>query len=1486
MSTPEETCLFETTEGDPEAPAQPQQIGRYRVMQILGRGGSGVVYLAHDEQLHRFVAIKVPHRGLLSHPEAIEAYLKEARTVAGLDHPNIVPVHDVGSTPELACFVVSKYIEGTTLEQRIRSGRPSVAESVDLVTTIAETLHFAHSKGVVHRDVKPGNILLDALGKPYVADFGLALREDEIGRGPTCLGTPSYMSPEQARGEGHRVDGRSDIFSLAVVLYELLTGHRPFRANDRGELLEQIATLDPRPPRQWDDKLPRDLERACLKALSKRACDRYTTARDFADDLRHALPAGALLDVAGGVVSQPPAQAVTPPPAPSRVPSPVVPKGLCAFDEHDGDFFLELLPGPRDRNGLPDSIRFWKTRIEERAPARPMTVGLLYGSSGCGKSSLVRAGLLPRLSEQVIAIYVEATPDETELRLLRGLRACCPGLSEAWGLKETAAALRRGSGRPEGRKLLIILDQFEQWLHAHNEAGAELTQALRQCDGRHIQCLILVRDDFYLAVNRLFQQIEVPIEEGHNSALVDLFDLEHARKVLIALGQAYGRLPESTTALSTEQSAFLARAIEGLAQNGRITCIRLALFVLMMRGRTWSPESLRSIGGMEGVGVMFLEETFSSLAAPPTHRLHQQAARDVLRVLLPEAGTNIKGQMQPVETLLEVSGYSDARSEFDALLRILVGELRLISPTNPEGRGAKSRPKDAGVRQSSLSSGSGEVPLSASGRYYQLTHDFLVPAVREWLTRSEQETPSGRAQLLLSERAAFWTAKPEVKQLPSLLEWLTILGRTRRSHWTDSQRSMMRVVSRRHVARIVTGAAAILALAVLAVGLFGLRHHLRQRELADHLVEQLLNADLTRVAAVSDQLSGLPGTWRERLARIAGDDSSRVPERLRAHLAIVRDDPRSVGFLVGQLFDAAPAEFSAMLQALRFQAARSRDALWPLATDSAVAADRRFRAAVALAELDGGDARWRQIAEPTAAALVRVDLLTARDWTARLRPVRALLLPSLAAEFRSGEAPQGQRILAASILADYAADDPNFLARVLQEADTAQFRTLIPAVKAHQAVSIGILEKAMAGSLESVDGDFGRRTRSRANLAAALLLLDRPAAVERLLGQNDDPDARTALIDLLPSVVEFEFLWSMAAKVKSALGRQAVLLALDAYRAAGRLNAEEGARLQVKLREIFIEDDSAAVHSAAEWLLRRLAGSQGVDALVGQLEGKERSGWRVTSSGHTMAVIRGPIHFEIGSPRDEPRRDGGEDRAPAQIPYSYEIGTHEVTVGQFVAFFPKHRYAGDVSPTLDSPINYVSWYDVAKYCRRLDEVENVPEEERIFPPVEEIDPERELDLPKNWLERSGYRWPMEAEWEYACRAGTTTMRFFGSLGDALPEYGYWMANATERCRPVASLRPNPLGLFDVLGNVGEWCFDLRLDYTELPPKDDDSWWRIPAGTQRVFRGGNYRQMSKDLRSAKRDSSNAHSGLSHNGFRIARTVPSARPHQTSKEDRRP
>ena len=281
-----------------DAPIPPAAFGRYRVRNALGAGGFGAVYLGHDTQLDRPVAIKVLRGGPEVPQAEAERFLQEARRLAQLSHPGIMAVHDVGIDGGHV-YLVSDFLDGPDLGRWLGDHRPAWPEAARIAAAVADALAHAHARLIVHRDVKPANIILTTDRGPVLVDFGLGLDEARAGGSELGVisGTPAYMAPEQVAGAAHRIDGRTDIYSLGVVLYGMLCGHLPFRASKTGELLRQVSDDEPQPPRQLRPEIPPELERVCLKALAKRVHDRYTTAGDFADDLRRACQAEAGLSV-------------------------------------------------------------------------------------------------------------------------------------------------------------------------------------------------------------------------------------------------------------------------------------------------------------------------------------------------------------------------------------------------------------------------------------------------------------------------------------------------------------------------------------------------------------------------------------------------------------------------------------------------------------------------------------------------------------------------------------------------------------------------------------------------------------------------------------------------------------------------------------------------------------------------------------------------------------------------------------------------------------------------------------------------------------------------------------------------------------------------------------------------------------------------------------------------------------------------------------
>jgi len=264
-------------------------LGDYELLEEVGRGGQGVVFRARQKSLNRTVALKVITLAPWASKAHIKRFRREAEAAASLDHPSIVPIHEVGER-EGSCYFSMKFIEGGQLDEVVRRAPMPIRGAVELIAKVARTVHYAHEHGILHRDIKPGNILLDKNGEPHLTDFGLARlveAESTVTRTLEVLGTPSYMAPEQAAGSNAALTSATDVYGLGAVLYQLLTGHPPFAGGTTYETIKLLVDTEPRQPRLWNPKIDRDLSTISLKCLEKDPKRRYSSAFALAEDLEH-----------------------------------------------------------------------------------------------------------------------------------------------------------------------------------------------------------------------------------------------------------------------------------------------------------------------------------------------------------------------------------------------------------------------------------------------------------------------------------------------------------------------------------------------------------------------------------------------------------------------------------------------------------------------------------------------------------------------------------------------------------------------------------------------------------------------------------------------------------------------------------------------------------------------------------------------------------------------------------------------------------------------------------------------------------------------------------------------------------------------------------------------------------------------------------------------------------------------------------------------
>src|SRR5437667_8230501 len=263
------------------------ELGDYELLEEVGRGGQGVVFRARQKSLNRTVALKVIRLGQWASKAHLKRFRREAEAAASLDHPSIVPIYEVGER-EGACYFSMKFVEGGQLDEVVKRAPMSIRQAVELIAKVARTVHYAHEHGILHRDIKPGHILLDTKGEPQLTDFGLARlveSESTVTRTLEVLGTPSYMAPEQAVGNNAQLTSAIDVYGLGAVLYQLLTGHPPFAGGTTYETIKLLLDTEPRQPRLLNPKIDRDLSTICLKCLEKDPQHRYLSALALAEDL-------------------------------------------------------------------------------------------------------------------------------------------------------------------------------------------------------------------------------------------------------------------------------------------------------------------------------------------------------------------------------------------------------------------------------------------------------------------------------------------------------------------------------------------------------------------------------------------------------------------------------------------------------------------------------------------------------------------------------------------------------------------------------------------------------------------------------------------------------------------------------------------------------------------------------------------------------------------------------------------------------------------------------------------------------------------------------------------------------------------------------------------------------------------------------------------------------------------------------------------------
>lgn len=691
---------------------------------------------------------------------------------------------------------------------------------------------------------------------------------------------------------------------------------------------------------------------------------------------------------------------------------------------------------------------------------------------------------MPRIHESIQTIYVSASRDRTEADLLTRVTALIPNWQphaildsdipldeptlevelasphDTAGLHpsnepvstDTAPKLNSPSNdlqksqlteafafirRQRQQRVVIFIDQFEQWLFANGaDYAGDLVGALRQCDGQYLQCVLLVRDDFWGKVTRFFNAIDVPLLLDDNWTLLDLFDQAHARDVLRRFGVAYEKFPANPALMTPEQNRFLDQAIQSLTVENRVVCVQLALFAESLKGQPWdqSLETSDEEGGE--LELNFFRRTFDAEQTPRRMRVHAEGASRVLQLLLPEAGEVIKDVLRSEQELFEATGYQDPKM-FRELIDILDHELHLITPSELSDE---------------LSFG---LPLQESSETesgYQLTHDFLIKPLQDWLQFRSLASPEGKARLRLSEFTMLYRSVPRAQSLPTLLDYLSILYHTRGFPRTANQQTMMLAAKQHHQRRASKWlvAAVVLIATMLGTGMWIKREARDATNRATMIA--LLGAELPEAISIARKSRDNRDVV-VRCEQMYRDPQVTLEIRVRAALVCLPSHGETAASTLVDYVLIAPAQQVVQLAQLdEFPFDSVRDRLWTRWQRPDISREQRLRVACLLANdpksvtAIQSETDARRIVQ----CLISEDSTWAEIWATGLYAIRTSLLEQLLDSFADPNRESDQ-LASVHLISRFYGDEPERLIAIIPFARPRELSVLYEAIKGTDA---------------------------------------------------------------------------------------------------------------------------------------------------------------------------------------------------------------------------------------------------------------------------------------------------------------------------------------------------------------------------------------------------------------------------------------------------